>query len=95
MPKLIRNLAISGVKTAGDMRLIENICEGANHKPQALLDTSEILYNLVYDNGDDDAFMYSWSSEDYDHCTLITMEQFRRKYANRPLQSKRRSYEDN
>ena len=90
MPKLIRNLAISGVKTVGDRRLIENICEGANHSPQALLDTNEGELAVVYDNGDDELFMHSWFEQDYNHCILFTMEQFRRKFINKPLQTKRR-----
>ena len=89
MPALIRNLAISGVKTVGDLRFIEYICEDIAHPAADLSDTTPLPLSyqnrVVYDDGNNSAFMYSWGQQSYSHCTLMPMAEFRRKYRTKPL----------
>jgi hypothetical protein len=96
MSTLTRNLAISNVKTVGDLRLINYICEGVFYTPADLQNNSplSLLHQdlVVYDNRDCSLFMHHWSRQEYSHCTLMTMEEFRRKYGAKRLQTKRRQY---
>jgi hypothetical protein len=98
MPAPIRNLAILDAETVGDLRFIEYICEGILHSFEGLSDNTPLLLpdqdQVVYDDRDSSNFMCAWSQQEYSHCTLMTMEEFRRKYGAKRLQTKRRQYDN-
>jgi hypothetical protein len=98
MSALIRNLAISGAKTIGDLRFIDYVCEGASYSSEYLSNTTPLPPQrqrmVIYDNRDCVLFMHHWSDQAYSHCILMTMEEFRRKYGAKRLQTKRRQYDN-
>lgn len=72
---VLRNIAITGIKSAEDYLLCVKYCEENN------IATGDIAvgkkHRIFYDNGDKHSNFYDWERQAYSHCHLVTMDQFK------------------
>ena len=89
----IRNVAVIGIKDTETYLKICKLVEGdgfSEHEEHSHADEDyEDGTQVFYDDGDAKGFFYSWGGgfaeeEDYEHCTLHTVEEFLRKFDKPP-----------
>lgn len=85
MSKKLINIAVSGITNYKDFIQICQRIEGdtfiARNNPSKL---SKDSLNLIYYTNDD-MYFFSWREQDYEHCTLYTVAEFKNKFMKPPL----------
>ena len=85
MAKMV-NIAISGVTCGDELREVVLAIEGSL-ETLGTVDNGQSyrLYPIVYTNRGCDDEVYNWSDQDYAHCVLYTLEEFRKKFIKKTI----------
>ena len=82
----LQNIAISGITTGDELREVTLAVEGSL-ETLGTVDSGQPydLYPIVYTDSACDYEVYNWSEQDYAHCDLYTLEEFRRKFIKKTI----------